>query len=58
MPFSTAVIFIQLLMDTTNTLKEIESRMTAPAFAAVQNPERGPEGWQGLAPQPKEARWP
>jgi hypothetical protein len=30
-------------MDTTNTLQEIESRMTARAFSAVHNPEKGPE---------------
>lgn len=42
-PFSTADISIQLLMDTTNTLQEIESRMTARAFGAVHNPEKGPE---------------
>lgn len=30
-------------MDTTNTLQEIESRMTARAFGAVHNPEKGPE---------------
>jgi hypothetical protein len=43
MVFSTADISIQLLMDTTNTLQEIESRMTARAFGAVHNPENGPE---------------
>lgn len=43
MPFSTADISIQLLMDTTTTLQEIESRMTARAFGAVHNPEKGPE---------------
>lgn len=42
MPFSTADISIQLLMDTTTTLQEIESRMTARAFGAVHNPEQGP----------------
>jgi hypothetical protein len=30
-------------MDTTNTLLEIESRMTSRAFGAVHNPEKGPE---------------
>ena len=30
-------------MDTTNTLQEIESRMTARALGAVHNPEKGPE---------------
>ncbi len=44
MPFSTADSSIQLLRDTTNTLQEIESRMTARAFGAVHNPEKGPEG--------------
>ncbi|AFY27356.1 hypothetical protein [Cyanobium gracile] len=43
MPFSTADISIQLLMNTTNTFQEIESRMTARAFGAVHNPEKGPE---------------
>jgi hypothetical protein len=32
MTFSTADISIQLLMDTTNTLQEIESRMVARVF--------------------------
>ena len=30
-------------MDTTNTLQEIESRMTARDFGAVHNPEMGPD---------------
>ncbi|MCT0207731.1 hypothetical protein [Synechococcus sp. CS-1332] len=42
MTFSPADISIQLLMDTTNTLQEIESRMTARAFGAVHDPEKGP----------------
>ena len=42
-PFSTADISIQLLINTTNTIQEIESRMTARAFGAVHNPELGPE---------------
>ena len=42
MPFSTADISTQLLMDTTNTLQEIEGRITARAFGAVHNPEQGP----------------
>jgi hypothetical protein len=42
MTFSTADISIQLLVDTTTTLQEIESRMTARAFGAVHNPEQGP----------------
>jgi len=41
-PLNTADISIQLLMDTTNALQEIESRMTARAFGAVHNPEQGP----------------
>jgi hypothetical protein len=43
MPFSTADISVQLLMDTTNTLQKIESRMTARAFGGVHYPEKGPE---------------
>ncbi|WP_286194733.1 hypothetical protein [Synechococcus sp. CCY 0621] len=43
MSFYTADISIQLLIDTTNTLQEIESRMTARAFGAVHSPEIGPE---------------
>jgi hypothetical protein len=43
MPFSTADISIQLLMDTTNTLQEIKSCMTARAFGAVHTPQREPE---------------
>jgi hypothetical protein len=42
MSLSTAYISIQLLMDTTNALQEIESRVTARAFAAVMNPSNGP----------------
>ena len=42
MPFSTADISVQLLMETTNTLQEIESRMTARAFGTAHNPEMGP----------------
>jgi len=41
--FSTADISIQLLMDTMNALQEIESRVTARAFAAVMDPTKGPE---------------
>lgn len=43
MSFSTADISIQLLMDTMNALQEIESRVTARAFAAVMDPTKGPE---------------
>lgn len=43
MSFYTADISIQLLIDTTNALQEIESRMTARAFGAVHSPEIGPE---------------
>jgi hypothetical protein len=37
MPLTTTDISIQLLMDTTNTLQDIESSMTARAFGAVHN---------------------
>jgi hypothetical protein len=50
MPYTTADIGIQLLMDTTAALQEIEARMTARAFGAVQNPEQGPavrQCWRG-----------
>lgn len=43
MTFPTADISIQLLMDTMNALQEIESRVTARAFAAVMDPTKGPE---------------
>ncbi len=43
MTLSTADISIQLLMDTMNALQEIESRVTARAFAAVMDPTKGPE---------------
>jgi hypothetical protein len=42
MPLSTANISIQLLMDTTAALQEIESRVTARAFAAVMDPTKAP----------------
>ncbi len=42
MSLSTADISIQLLMDTTTALQEIESRVTARAFAAVVDPSKGP----------------
>ncbi len=42
MSLSTADISIQLLMDTTSALQEIESRVTARAFAAVVDPSKGP----------------
>ncbi len=42
MPLTIADISIQLLMDTTSALQEIETRMTARAFTAVHNPEQGP----------------
>ena len=41
-PLTTADIGIQLLMDTTAALQEIEARITARAFGAVHNPEQGP----------------
>ncbi|MCP9935048.1 hypothetical protein KBZ08_14130 [Cyanobium sp. Candia 9D4] len=46
---ATADISIQLLMDTTNTLQEIESRVTARVFGAIHNPEEGPEVRRVLA---------
>ena len=42
MPLTTADIGIQLLMDSTVSLQEIEARLTARVFAAVHQPERGP----------------
>jgi hypothetical protein len=42
MTLSPADISIQLLMDTMNTLQEIESRVTARAFGAVMEPTKGP----------------
>ena len=42
MPLTTADIGIQLLMDSTVNLQEIEARVTARVFAAVHQPERGP----------------
>jgi hypothetical protein len=39
---TTADIGIQLRMDTTAALLEIEARMIARAFGAVYNPEQGP----------------
>jgi hypothetical protein len=39
---STADISVQLLMDTMNALQEIDSRITARAFAAVMEPTQGP----------------
>jgi hypothetical protein len=42
MPLTTADISIQLLMDTTAVLQEIEARMTARAFGAAHNLEQGP----------------
>jgi hypothetical protein len=49
MPLSTAYIGIQLLMDTTAAMQEIEARVTARAFGAVHNPEQGPAVRQVLA---------
>jgi hypothetical protein len=43
MPLTTADIGIELLMDVTNGLAEIRDRITAREFAAVHNPEQGPE---------------
>jgi hypothetical protein len=42
MALMTADIGIQLLMDSTANLQEIEARITARVFAAVHQPERGP----------------
>ena len=42
MPLTTADIGIQLLMDSTVSLQEIEARLTALVFSAVHHPERGP----------------
>ena len=42
MALKTADIGIQLLMDSTVILQEIEARNTARAFAAVHQAERGP----------------
>jgi len=42
MTLSTADISIQLLMDTMNTLQEIDTRVTARAFGAVMDPTKGP----------------
>ena len=49
MTLSTADISIQLLMDTTAALQEIESRVTARAFAAVMEPTKGPSVREVLA---------
>ncbi len=49
MALSTADISIQLLMDTTSALQEIESRITSRAFAAVHSPEQGPAVRQTIA---------
>jgi hypothetical protein len=43
LPFATADIGIELLMDVTNRLSEIQTRMSARAFAAAHNPGQGPE---------------
>jgi len=41
MPLTPADIGIQLLMDSTVSLQQIESCITARVFAAVHQPERG-----------------
>ena len=46
---STGDISIQLLIDTTTALQEIESRDTARAFAAVMDPTLGPAVRESLA---------
>lgn len=43
MALTTADIGIHLLMDSTVILQEIEARITARVFAAVHQPERGPD---------------
>jgi hypothetical protein len=42
MPLTTADIGTQLLMDSTDSLQEIEARITARVFEAVHQPDRGP----------------
>jgi hypothetical protein len=42
MPFTTGDISIQLLMDTTAALQEIEARMSTHAFGAVHIPDQAP----------------
>jgi hypothetical protein len=42
MALTTADIGTQLLMDSTDSLQEIEARITARVFEAVHHPERGP----------------
>jgi hypothetical protein len=49
MTLTTADIGIQLLMDTTAALLEIEARMNTSTFGAVHNPEQGPAVRQVLA---------
>ena len=44
---STGDISIQLLIDTTTALQEIQSRVTARAFAAVMDPTQGPAVREG-----------
>lgn len=42
MPLTTADLSIQLLIDVTASLEEIQSRIHARAFAAVMDPPKGP----------------
>lgn len=42
MAMTTADIGTQLLMDSTDSLQEIEARITARVFEAVHQPDRGP----------------
>jgi|LakMenE18May11ns_1017448.scaffolds.fasta_scaffold9316673_2 hypothetical protein len=42
MALTTADIGTQLLMDSTDSLQEIEARITARVFEAVHQPDRGP----------------
>jgi len=44
MALTTAVIGTQLLMNSTDSLQEIEARITAQVFAVMHQPERGPAG--------------
>jgi hypothetical protein len=51
-PLSTADIGIQLLMDTTVSLQEIEARITARVFAAAAQPRTQPSGRCSAARRP------
>jgi hypothetical protein len=49
MTLTTAAPAIELLMDRSNAIQEIEARITARAFQAVHHPEQGPELREVLA---------